>query len=48
MPLRKNHAPFLLLALVFIALGASGRGVFTYVGLAFLAAYAVIALRARR
>jgi hypothetical protein len=48
MSLRKNPAPFLLLALAFIALGATGRRTFTFVGLAFLAAYAVIVLRARR
>ena len=46
--MRKNAAPFLLLALLFIALGATGRRVFTLVGLAFLAAYTVLLLRGRR
>jgi len=46
--MRKNPAPFLLLALAFIALGATGRRVFTFVGLAFFAAYTVILLRRRR
>jgi ABC-type Na+ efflux pump permease subunit len=48
MSLRNNPAPFLLPALAFVTLGATGRRVFTFVGLAFLAAYAVLALRARR
>ena len=48
MRLRNTPAPFLLLALTFVALGATGRRVFTFVGLAFLAVYTVIILRARR
>ena len=48
MSLRNNPAPFLLLALAFIALGATGRRTFTFVGLAFFAAYTVILLRRRR
>jgi hypothetical protein len=46
--MRKNPVPFLMLALAFIALGATGRRVFTFVGLAFLVAYTVILLRGRR
>jgi hypothetical protein len=46
--MRKNPAPFLLLALAFIALGATGRRVFTFVGLAFLVAYTILQLRGRR
>ncbi|HEX6185886.1 MAG TPA: hypothetical protein VFZ44_18505 [Pyrinomonadaceae bacterium] len=46
--MRKNATPFLALALAFITLGATGRRVFTFVGLAFLAAYTVLLLRGRR
>ena len=46
--MRKNPVPFLLLALLFIALGATGRRTFTFIGLAFFAAYTVILLRSRR
>jgi len=46
--MRKNPVPFLLLALAFIALGATGRRFFTFVGLAFFAAYTVLLFRGRR
>ena len=46
--MRTNATPFLLLALAFIALGATGRRVFTFIGLAFFAAYTVLLLRSRR